>query len=58
MNRDTVDLVARFIVSICILAGMFTGEIPGGLAGAYATIIMGIDWAAAYQAYKNETTDD
>ena len=56
MERELVKLFFRFVISAGIIILIFQGKMPGTWGGFYATIIMGIDLAAAAQALRESQT--
>lgn len=53
---EGIETLARVIVSFALLLLMFNGKLPGVYGGLYVTVILGIDFAAVFQAYKNTQT--
>lgn len=52
MDRDTLELTFRFLISAAIMLLVFQGDMPGVYGGLFVTIIMGIDFAAFFEAWR------
>jgi len=58
MDSEILELFLRFLVSAGIIAAIFTGEMPGTWGGGFVTVIMGIDIAAAIEAFRESQTNN
>lgn len=57
MDRDTLQIAFRFILSLAMLGLVFSGDVSGAFGVTCATITSGIDIAAFTQALKQTHTD-
>jgi len=49
---DILQVTFRFIISAAIVFLIFKNQINGGVGGLYVTVILGVDLAALFEAYK------
>jgi len=57
MDIEFVEIVTRTLISVGILALIFTGDVNGAFGVGSVTVIMGIDLAAAFQAFRESQTN-
>jgi len=57
MNTDTLEILGRTILSACLAYLIYVNQLPGAWGGFYIMVIMGIDLAAAFEAFRESQTD-
>jgi hypothetical protein len=57
MDKETLKILIRGILSLTMVIGVFTGEVNGALGFGFATVTSGIDLAAFAQALKKTQTE-
>jgi len=57
MDTELVEIITRAVVSVGILGLIFTGDVSGAFGVFAVTVIMGIDLAAAFEAFRKSQTD-
>lgn len=55
---EAIETVGRLVVAFALVVLMFERQLPGVYGGLYVTVILGIDFAAIFQAYKNTREQD
>jgi len=57
MDKELVEIISRAIISAGILALVYTGDVSGAFGVGSVTLILGIDLAAAFEAFRESQTD-